>query len=253
MLAILYGGVAEYFQQSQSTVRAHIAKAVGFIAQLLHIEDGRCLRQFGNLLCNHLPDRAEIRIGAGHCPLDLQTMNNHFVPALRGPGEGQLESAVDIFRDVPNEVPTKLHSRKALGPPSQLVLSAFRVTEIQNDPQSQAVQKPFVPRQGPVGRARIDSSRSNLNGLRSWRGLPLWGLLGQWLWGWCLVERRLELSCLLLCGCLLSKAVSTQRQNERRQSDQHILKPTTVRLTTHGRAATDCSSISYDCFSLAAI
>ena len=28
---------------------------------------------------------------------------------------------------------------------------------------------------------------------------------------------------------------------------------TTVRLTTHGRAATDCSSISYDCFSLAAI
>ena len=34
---------------------------------------------------------------------------------------------------------------------------------------------------------------------------------------------------------------------------QHIHKNTTVRLTTHGRAATDCSSISYDCFSLAAI
>ena len=33
----------------------------------------------------------------------------------------------------------------------------------------------------------------------------------------------------------------------------HMSKATTVRLTTHGRAATDCSSISYDCFSLAAI
>ena len=32
-----------------------------------------------------------------------------------------------------------------------------------------------------------------------------------------------------------------------------IVGITTVRLTTHGRAATDCSSISYDCFSLAAI
>ena len=32
-----------------------------------------------------------------------------------------------------------------------------------------------------------------------------------------------------------------------------ISRNTTVRLTTHGRAATDCSSISYDCFSLAAI
>ena len=41
---------------------------------------------------------------------------------------------------------------------------------------------------------------------------------------------------------------------ERRQGEGFRLYYfTTVRLTTHGRAATDCSSISYDCFSLAAI
>ena len=37
------------------------------------------------------------------------------------------------------------------------------------------------------------------------------------------------------------------------QIAQQVPVITTVRLTTHGRAATDCSSISYDCFSLAAI
>ena len=36
-------------------------------------------------------------------------------------------------------------------------------------------------------------------------------------------------------------------------TDLGTMNITTVRLTTHGRAATDCSSISYDCFSLAAI
>ena len=43
----------------------------------------------------------------------------------------------------------------------------------------------------------------------------------------------------------------TEELSERVHPDLQWI--TTVRLTTHGRAATDCSSISYDCFSLAAI